>query len=978
MSVRAATPTLVGRSVELAALRAAFERAGSGDAATVIVSGDAGVGKTRLVDELMRTARDDGALVLLGRCVDIGDGELAYAPIAGALRSLAEQIDEAELDAVLEPGRAELARLVPELAAGDAAQPAGPASFGKARLFELLLGALGRLAGRRPVVLVIEDLQWADGSTRDLLRFVVRAAAGERLALIATYRTDDLDRAHPLRPYLVELRRDARVESIDLEPFSRAEFADHVEAILGEVPRPASLDRLYERSEGNPFFTEELLAASGTRDLPDSLRDAMAVPLETLPAGAQRVVRVMAAAGRRVDHRLLERAAAVPPDELAAALRAALEARVIVATRDGSGYEFRHALLRETAYAELLPGEREALHSVLARELEADPDLGGAAFAGELAHHWHAAGESERALMASVQAASEAERVYAHPEALHHYQRALELWERAAPQARTELNQVELAERAADAASAAGEVQLAIALAERAVELAEPAQAGRQHARLARLLWDAGRGPDALPASARAVALTPADRTPERALVLESHARLLLLAGRPRDAQAPIDEAIAIARELGEREIEAASLATRVIAMEGRADAAIDAGREAMEAARGDGDPDTLLRAFINAAEALDHGGRVEEAIDLAREGVEDSRRLGMERLMGVHIQGEIAGRLVKLGRYEEAADAIERGLRAAPEGTAAVALHHAAATLAARRGDAAAVDAATALSRANADEAGSGQSTARGAAALAEVALWQGDEGRAFTVVDEALALLRESEYVWYSAPLYALGAWALADRALRSRAAGAGHDADEAHAIAAALLARLDDLLIDGGVPETAAYRAQVAAELTRLLDAPEPGAWEDARRRWQRLGLPFHASVCGWREGEALLLGGADRAAAAELLGEAARQAEELGAAPLVTAVRALARRARIPLGASGDGEPEAPPAGLTARELEVLRLMTKGHTNREIGAELFISEKTVSVHVSRILAKLGAANRAEAATIAHRLGVETPLQ
>jgi predicted ATPase len=296
--VRAATPTLVARAAELAGLRAAVERAASGDAATVIVSGDAGVGKSRLVEELMRTAQGDGALVLLGRCVDVGDGELAYAPIAGALRSLTTQVDEAELDAALGPGRAELARLAPELAGEDAAPAAGPAAFGKARLFELLLGALGRLGRRRAVVLVVEDLHWADGSTRDLLRYFVRAAVGERLALIATYRTDDLHRAHPLRPYLVELRRDARVQRIDLEPFSRTEFADHVAAILGTLPSPGSLDRLYERSEGNAFFTEELLTTAGSGELPVSLRDTMAVHLERLPPASQRVVRVLAAASR--------------------------------------------------------------------------------------------------------------------------------------------------------------------------------------------------------------------------------------------------------------------------------------------------------------------------------------------------------------------------------------------------------------------------------------------------------------------------------------------------------------------------------------------------------------------------------------------------------------------------------------------------------------------------------------------------------
>ena len=544
----------------------------------------------------------------------------------------------------------------------------------------------------------------------------------------------------------------------------------------------------------------------------------MAVQLERLPPDAQRVVRVLAAAGRRVDHRLLERVVAVPAAELSAAVRAALDARVIVpATGARTSSGTRCCGRRRTRSC--CRASAQALHGALARELEADPELGGAAFAGELAHHWHAAGEHDRALLASVRAGSEAERVYAHPEALRQFQRALELWERAAPGAREGLDRVELAARAAEAASAAGEALLAIALAQRAVELAAPAQAGRQHARLARLLWDAGRGLDALPVSARAVALTPAGRTLERAQVLESHARLLLLTGRAEEAQAPIDEAIAIARELGERSIEAAALTTRVIAMEGRADAAVAAGREALLAAEQHGDPDTVMRAYINAAEALDHGGRVQDAIDLARKGVEESRRLGMQRAMGVHSVGEIAGRLVKLGRYEEAAASIEEGLRAAPEGTAAVALHQAASALAARRGDAEAADAATTLAHANAREAGSGQSTARGAAALAELALWHGDAARAWAIVDDALAAVQNAEYVWYSAPLYALGGWALADRALRARATGADADADararrrECPARAARRAADRRRRAGDGRPPRAAGSRAHAA---------------------------------------------------------------------------------------------------------------------------------------------------------------------
>ena len=298
MAPRAATPTLVARVAELAALRAVVERAAAGEAATAVVAGDAGVGKSRLVEELTRTARADGALVLLGRCVTCG--ELAYAPIAAALRSLAAQVDDPELEEVLGPAGRRSRASCP-ISPPRRSVRRRPGAVRQGAVVRARATTLGRLGRRRPVVLVIEDLHWADGSTRDLLRFLVRTADAERLALIATYRTDDLHRAHPLRPDLVELRRDARVQHIDLEPFSRAGFADHVAALLGELPSPASLDRLYERSEGNPFFTEELLAAAGSEDLPDSVRDAMAVQLERLPPAAERVVRVTG--GRRAARR---------------------------------------------------------------------------------------------------------------------------------------------------------------------------------------------------------------------------------------------------------------------------------------------------------------------------------------------------------------------------------------------------------------------------------------------------------------------------------------------------------------------------------------------------------------------------------------------------------------------------------------------------------------------------------------------------
>ncbi len=312
MPVPAMAGRLVARSVEWETLWSAVERAAAGESATVVVAGEAGVGKSRLVEELARTAEDQGIRVLVGRCVDIGDGELPYAPIAGALRGLLASLSAEDAEGIFGPDRAVLGRLVPELAGPDDGASDPPATFAKARLFELVLRTLGRLGDRAPVLLVVEDLHWADGSTRDLLRFLVRSAVRERLALVLTSRTEGLARGHPLRPYLVELGRDPRVTRITLAPFTRAELADHV-AMLRTTPLPAAaLDRLYERSEGNAFYTEELLAAAGetgSGPLPASLAEALLVRLERLPGPARHVVRVAAAAGRRVDHELVARAA---------------------------------------------------------------------------------------------------------------------------------------------------------------------------------------------------------------------------------------------------------------------------------------------------------------------------------------------------------------------------------------------------------------------------------------------------------------------------------------------------------------------------------------------------------------------------------------------------------------------------------------------------------------------------------------------
>src|SRR6266581_4362867 len=275
VALRVSSPVLVGRAAEAAQLWAAFERAQAGSPATVVVAGEAGVGKTRLVTELLARVRAQEALALAGGCLNVGEGVVAYAPLVEALRSLGGAVDQAELERVLGGARAELARLVPELGApveaGVQAAP-GAVALMPGRLFELLLGVLHRIAERGPLLLVVEDLHWADQSTRDLLGFLVRnLRAG--VALLLTYRSDELHRRHPLRPFLAELNRDGRAERLELRRLGRRELTELLAGILGEPAAPALVGEILARSEGNPFFAEELLAsrvgsAGGSAELP--------------------------------------------------------------------------------------------------------------------------------------------------------------------------------------------------------------------------------------------------------------------------------------------------------------------------------------------------------------------------------------------------------------------------------------------------------------------------------------------------------------------------------------------------------------------------------------------------------------------------------------------------------------------------------------------------------------------------------------
>ena len=417
-------------------------------------------------------------------------------------------------------------------------------------MLDAVRAVLVGLAERSPVLLVLEDLHWADRATRDLVAFLARTLRSGRVTLVVSYRSDELHRRHPLRPLLAELVRLPVVERLELAPFTRAELAEHLEAIAGAPLPTEQVEGIHARSEGNPFYAEQLLAAGADdarAELPATLAEVLLARVQGLSEPAQQVLRVAAVAGRRVPHRLLGRGRRAARGRPGAGPARGGRRRGADDRRRHGGYAFRHALLQEAVYGDLLPGEQVRLHAAYARLLAADPD--GAA--AELAHHCLASHDLVGALAASVRAAEEAEVVLAPAEALRHLSTTLRLWERVPePTAVAGVDRVELTLRAAAAASAAGEHQRAASLAQDAATTAgataDPAQAARAYERLGAYLFDAGRVEEALAARAQAVELVPAQPpTRLRARVTAAMAQALVNARRRDEARRWCDEALA-------------------------------------------------------------------------------------------------------------------------------------------------------------------------------------------------------------------------------------------------------------------------------------------------------------------------------------------------------------------------------------------------------------------------------------------------
>ncbi len=997
---RISSPVFVGRRAELARLEAAFDRAAVGQPSLVLVAGEAGVGKSRLLAEFAARVEAGGGRTLSGGCLDLGEGSLPYAPFVEALRSLARALPPEARAATFGTVPAELANLVPDLLPLDspAALPLEGLTGRQARLFDAIIDVLGRLAADRAVVLALEDLHWADGSTRDLIRFLVRNIRSERLLLLATFRSDDLHRRHPLMPLLSELQRSDRVEQVDLRRFDRDEVAEQLTGILGEPPTTEHLDTLLDRSDGVPFYVEELVASDDLdrSRIPTTLRNVLELRLASLSDPTMEAVRAAAVIGGRFRHERLAAVADLDEPALLDALREAIDARIIASVENPEGptYTFRHALLRETAYDDLLPAARVRLHARLADHLGTILEAGGTqdvSLVADFAIHAHQAHDQVRALDGSVRAVLALAESAAYAEALEHGQRALELWARVPHiERQAGIDRPELLLRASAIAANAGRPERAVALGQEAIrELDSTEDRDRIVAALAdvaRYAWEATEFAVASAAAERAYALIGIGETSSLSVSVMSALGLARYSeGRPEDSVRLLEKAMTAASTIGDRRrwASAAGMLAETLVGLGRPGRAARVADEATVALAEPGGESWEIYGSASSAFAIWTMGRLEESERIGRDGLEWANRYGFGERQGQYYRMTSIEALVELGRYEEAEE-LARPIVAGRHNTpAAIWILQATARAAVAQGRL--NEARTYLERANRIHGPSQNEVWR-----LEVEIVLARAQQHFEVVesaiDHAIAIASVGEFgasIWQC---LATGTGAAADEAIRARTRRRADEAADAAGQARRWLGLLRAIVetaeADGGAgPFWLASLATAEAEATRSEGATDAALWAEAAHRWSALPHPLHQAEARLRQAEAILgVGGGERAEAEAAVRAAYATAVAIGAAPLRAELEALAQRARIVFNDQtrlrvdgADAVAVTPTVTLTARERDVLRLVVGGQTNREIGDRLFISEKTVSVHVSNAMAKLGALSRYEAAASAERLGL-----
>jgi DNA-binding NarL/FixJ family response regulator len=968
----------VGRSAQLGRFRTALGDAADGEPSVLLVTGEAGVGKTRLVEQWLALAETAGATSLVGHCVQFEHAAYPYAPIIEAIRGLLRRRAASEVRDLLGPGATALVALLPELAiGGEATAAADP--WGHGPLFEAVLGLLLRLAERADggiAVAMIEDLHWADAATLDLVNYVVRNLADAPVVIALTTR-DELGADPALQRWTAELRRLRAVDTLALASFGRTDTAALVSLRAGHAMPASLVEDIFRRSDGNAFLVEELLDAtrSGAPDAPSTLRDTVLGRVGRLSAPARHLVDAVAVGGGRVRLALFE---AVVADTQFDALGEAVQATVLVV--DADTIRFRHAAFAEAVYDAVLPAERAAWHERFANAITADPDLVGGGAEAQLAAHWLAAGADERALPAVIAAARIAERQHAPAQALAQWDTAMRL-AGVNPQVVTVagLDDVELRAHTAEAANRVGQLDRAVELVREAMSAVdatrEPQRAGRLAERLGWYLSRQGDQSGALDAYQVALTLVPElPPSAERARALSAMGRHLTRQGKPADAQRWCQDAVvcAVASAATAEEGFARHALGLTLAEEGRIDEAFDELLAAVRIAESTGDIAELAWTCLHLEKAAADAGRLEDAVDVLLERAELARRQGRQRTYGGLLECIAAGALTELGRWGEADELAAAVEARCPTGVERVAFDLVRGTLDVGRGRFDRAEESLRAAQAVTGGLRDGRVSGLVHDGLAELARWRNLLDAAADVAQEGLDAVANTGDDDMTARLCVTSLRIEADR--QERLGGRPGSATARTEVVERCLSTLRRLAAGEGdtTPSRRVVAAAVGAEAvhSRLTGRNEPEVWEAAVEATTRLHSPYDEARA--RVGLAIALAAAgDREGARRELARAEALARPLGAAPLLEQIDRVAHRANLARPTIRATRREV--GDLTARERDVLQLLGAGRTNRQIATTLYISEKTASVHVSRILAKLGVSTRGEASAAARERGL-----
>ncbi|MEO6578667.1 MAG: AAA family ATPase [Candidatus Limnocylindria bacterium] len=999
---------LVGRRRELDALAAGHEVALAGRATVVLIAGETGAGKSRLVREFVTGLGDHASLVLTGTSPVIVGSDIPFAPIAGALRELSQRVSRQRLLELIPP-ESELARLLPEHSAGRN----GPDPLAQVRLFEQWLSLLVCLGAEHDggIVLILEDLQWSDASTRDLVAYLVSNLSTGHVLVLLTVRSEALAGNASLRRLLFEATRQPTVRSIDIDPLTREETEAVVTTVGGAGLSPRARMRIVDISGGNPLFAEQLVQAGDDEGLPHSLVELVRERLDQLSPPARRMAQLASAVGTGLPLAMLEEAATKLQLNAAPALTELREAG-IVALRIGpptDSYVFRHPLTQEVVYGELMPAERAALHRILG-DIMARPSgdrPADSAWVLELARHLWLGGDRVRAIPALVSAGDSAMESFAFSEALILYERAIEpgvsetspklgqpIGVRANGTSAARGGELRsVVERAAQAASLSGNPERALELldGEHGLGQGGPTVSMRR----AEYLWQAGRQAAALDIYKSALAISVPSEG--RAALQGAAARAMLLAGQTHNAQRLASEAVESARAAGAESEELHALYT-LSAAHARL-GGLQTGLETLGQAR---ELDLrrqrrtrlqprpsrivdLLSGYWSEAAVLGSAGRTEEAAAAALEGAQTAARLGIRGGWGGMVGVAAAEELIALGRWSEAEALLEEWLNtSAPPSDAAhtLAVY---AFLLALQGHMAQASRHLGTSQQQVRAPSDTRLHFAQLRAEAEIGLSTGQAGGVGRSLGSGLQDLGDRVEPNELAELLAMSLHASAERADQARARGAKAELAAIQSDAVVLHCRVlaNAEARAPSEPRLRALLAWATAEYGRVMGDRDAAPWLAAGEHWAALREPHRVAYVQLRAAEDQLARRGGRQEARRLLADAQATCLELGAEPLRREVESLARRARLEMApsepksvdrtATGEDPNAGSPFGLSPREIEVVELLADGRTNRQIGDVLFITAKSASHHVSSILGKLGVTSRVEAASMAASAGI-----